>query len=128
MEDAQRAIESAQLIGYLDTDRMSRWDYFTNPVGVVQAAAAADQREGVHELPGDIDDRLDETVTVETGQLVKPPQLLSPPGVRLYGLDKGEPSRVEILDPVLSPECRWVVEYGNSTLAALPGQSVRAIW
>jgi hypothetical protein len=41
VEDAERAIESAQLIGYLDTDRMSRWDYFMNPVGQDPSASAA---------------------------------------------------------------------------------------
>jgi hypothetical protein len=50
-----------------------------------------------------------------------------PSGVWLHGLDKAEPSSVEILDPVLSLECHRVVEYGELDAVGFAGQSIRAI-
>lgn len=41
-EDAQEAIESAELIGYFDADRSSRWDFFAYPIGEVSDSPHVD--------------------------------------------------------------------------------------
>jgi hypothetical protein len=41
-EDARQAIESAELVGYFDADRASRWDFFAYPVGEVSDSPHVD--------------------------------------------------------------------------------------
>jgi hypothetical protein len=67
--------------------------------------------EGVPGLTEVVSDWADQAVTVETGQLMEPPQFLWPSRVRLYRLDKAETVLRESSDTVLLLESPRVVEY-----------------
>jgi len=74
-------------------------------------AAAADEDFPVSDLPQGEINGPDQSVTVETGELMEPPQFLCPSWVRLYRLDDPETVRREFLYPVVLLERPRVVEY-----------------